>query len=142
MGHGEIREFQKGHEQLHAQHARKPLDDLGKRHANRFLSDAYLKGMVRGQVECCNLRAYHRDDTVVSAERITTATFESFPGAAFADFVAKYHSGDDAASSMRRSTVKWTRRQASGVRHLGTFDIAEGLWAPAQDSRGVVAVAV
>ena len=28
MGHGEIREFQKGHEQLHAQHAQKPLDDL------------------------------------------------------------------------------------------------------------------
>ena len=81
MGHGEIREFQKGHEQLHAQHAQKPLDDLGKRHANRFLSDAYLKGVVRGQVECCNLRAYHRDDTVVSAERIATATFESFPGA-------------------------------------------------------------
>ena len=125
MGHGEIREFQKGHEQLHAQHARKPLDDLGKRHANRFLSDAYLKGVVRGQVECCNLRAYHRDDTVVSAERIATATFESFPGAAFADFVAKYHNGDDAASSMRRSAVKWTQRQSSGVRHLGTFDIVE-----------------
>ena len=125
MGHGEIREFQKGHEQLHAQHARKPLDDLGKRHANRFLSDAYLKGVVRGQVECCNLRAYHRDDTVVSAERIATTTFESFPGAAFADFVAKYHNGDDAASSMRRSAVKWTRRQSSGVRHLGTLDIVE-----------------
>ena len=125
MGHGEIREFQKGHEQLHAQHAQKPLDDLGKRHANRFLSDAYLKGVVRGQVECCNLRAYHRDDTVVSAERIATTTFESFPGAAFADFVAKYHNGDDAASSMRRSAVKWTQRQSSGVRHLGTFDIVE-----------------
>ena len=125
MGHGEIREFQKGHEQLYAQHARKPLDDLGKRHANRFLGDAYLKGVVRGQVECCNLRAYHRDDTVVSAERIATTTFESFPGAAFADFVAKYHNGDDAASSMRRSGVKWTRRQSSGVRHLGTLDIVE-----------------
>ena len=125
MGHGEIREFQKGHEQLHAKHARKPLDDLGKRHANRFLSDAYLKGVVRGQVECCNLRAYHRDDTVVSAERIATATFESFPGAAFADFVAKYHNGDEAPSSMRRAAVKWTRRQSSGVRHLGTLDIVE-----------------
>ena len=125
MGHGEIREFQKGHEQLHAQHARKPLDDLGKRHANRFLSDAYLKGVMQGQVECCNLRAYHRDDTVVSAERIATTTFESFPGAAFADFVAKYHNGDEAASSMRRAAVKWTRRQSSGVRHLGTLDIVE-----------------
>ena len=81
--------------------------------------------MVRGQVECCNLRAYHRDDTVVSAERIATTTFESFPGAAFADFVAKYHNGDEAASSMRRAAVKWTRRQSSGVRHLGTLDIVE-----------------
>ena len=48
-------------EQLYAQHGWKSLDDVGKRHANRFLSDAYLKGVVRGQVECCNLRAYHRD---------------------------------------------------------------------------------
>ena len=125
MGHGEIKEFQKGHEQLHAQHGGKSLDDVGKRHANRFLSDAYLKGVVRGQVECCNLRAYHRDNAVVAAERIATTTFESFPGAAFAEFVAAYHHEAASTSASKRTTTKWTRRQASGVRHLGAVDIVQ-----------------
>eukprot|EP00435_Cladocopium_sp_Y103_P027049 s236_g6.t1 len=125
MGHGEIKEFQKGHEQLHAQYRGKSLDDVGKRHANRFLSDAYLKGIVRGQVECCNLRAHHRESAVVSAERIATTTFESFPGAAFAEFVAMYHSEAANAPATKRSTSRWTRRQASGVRHLGTVDIVQ-----------------
>ena len=53
MGFAEIKEFQKGHEQLHAQlQSTRSLDDVGKRHATRFLSDAYLKSVVRGQVEC------------------------------------------------------------------------------------------
>ncbi|CAL1148725.1 unnamed protein product [Cladocopium goreaui] len=125
MGHGEIKEFQKGHEQLYAQHGWKCLDDVGKRHANRFLSDAYLKGVVRGQVECCNLRAHHREHAVVAAERIATTTFESFPGAAFAEFVAMYHSEAASASATKRTTTKWTRRQASGVRHLGAVDIVQ-----------------
>ena len=125
MGHGEIKEFQKGHEQLHAQHGGKALDDVGKRHANRFLSDAYLKGVVRGQVECCNLRAYHRESAVVAAERIATTTFESFPGAAFAEFVAMYHNEAASTSATKRATTKWTRRQASGVRHLGAVDIVQ-----------------
>ena len=125
MGHGEIKEFQKGHEQLHVQHGGKALDDVGKRHANRFLSDAYLKGVVRGQVECCNLRAYHRESAVVAAERIATTTFESFPGAAFAEFVAMYHNEAASASATKRATTKWTRRQASGVRHLGSVDIVQ-----------------
>ena len=125
MGHGEIKEFQKGHEQLHAQHGGKSLDDVGKRHANRFLSDAYLKGVVRGQVECCNLRAHHREHAVVAAERIATTTFESFPGAAFAEFVAAYHHEAASTSATKRTTTKWTRRQASGVRHLGAVDIVE-----------------
>ena len=125
MGHGEIKEFQKGHEQLHAQHGGKSLDEVGKRHANRFLSVAYLKGVVRGQVECCNLRAHHREHAVVAAERIATTTFESFPGAAFAEFVAAYHHEAASTSATKRTTTKWTRRQASGVRHLGAVDIVE-----------------
>ena len=59
------------------------MQTIGKRHASRLLSDAYCKGLVRGQVECCNLRAYHRDGPIVDAERITTAKCEVFLGGAY-----------------------------------------------------------
>eukprot|EP00435_Cladocopium_sp_Y103_P052258 s774_g16.t1 len=52
MGVHEIKEFQKGHLALHATLKGESLERIGKRHANRFLSDAYCKGLVRGQVEC------------------------------------------------------------------------------------------
>ena len=61
---------------------REPVEKIGQRTATRFLSDAYCKGIVRGQVECCNLRAYQKGSCVVAAERISTAAFCSFPGRA------------------------------------------------------------
>ena len=67
MGFHEIKEFQKGHMALHAAVAEKDVQTIGKRHATRFLSDAYCKGVVRGQVECCNLRANHREGQIVAA---------------------------------------------------------------------------
>ena len=51
MAFHEIKEFQKGHQQLQSKHQQEPIEKLGKRHVNRFLSDAYCKGIVRGQVE-------------------------------------------------------------------------------------------
>ena len=128
MGFAEIKEFQKGHEQLHAQlQSTRSLDDVGKRHATRFLSDAYLKSVVRGQVECCNLRAEHRDSTVVAAERIATAAFESLSGADFVHAVLRLTSSDaDALPAQARSgATRWTRRQKSGVRHLATVNVAD-----------------
>ena len=83
MGYHEIKEFQKGHVALHASLEKSSMQTIGKRHASRLLSDAYCKGLVRGQVECCNLRAYHRDGPIVDAERITTAKCEVFPGGAY-----------------------------------------------------------
>ncbi|CAK9010993.1 unnamed protein product [Durusdinium trenchii] len=124
MGFAEIKEFQKGHDHLHAQVRGSSVDCIGKRHASRFLSDAYLKGVVRGQVECCNLRAHHRDATVVSAERISTTAFESFPGGAFVDVVQHLHAIDPSAPSSKVST-RWTRRHSSGVRHLAYVNVAE-----------------
>ena len=41
MGFHEIKEFQKGHVALHATLKQADVDQIGKRHANRFLSDAY-----------------------------------------------------------------------------------------------------
>ena len=128
MGFAEIKEFQKGHEQLHSQlQSKRSLDDVGKRHATRFLSDAYLKSVVRGQVECCNLRAEHRDSTVVAAERIATTAFESLSGADFVHAVLRLTSSDaDAQPAQARSgATRWTRRQKSGVRHLATVNVAD-----------------
>ena len=59
MGFHKIKEFQKGHLSLQANLKSRDIKEIGKRHASRFLSDAYCKGIVRGQVECCNLRANH-----------------------------------------------------------------------------------
>ncbi|CAK9052298.1 unnamed protein product [Durusdinium trenchii] len=124
MGFAEIKEFQKGHDQLHARLTGHSIEQIGKRHATRFLSDAYLKGVVRGQVECCNLRAQHHDQAVVSAERISTAGFESFPGGAFVDLVQRLTSNlSDGAGGT--ASIRWTRRQPSGVRHLHRVNLAE-----------------
>ena len=82
IGFREIKEFRREHLALHASLAEKDLQTIGKRHATRFLSDAYCKGLARGQVECCNLRANHRDGQIVAAERVSTAAFVSFPGKA------------------------------------------------------------
>ena len=82
MGFHEIKEFQKGHIALHAnlEVANADISTMGKRHASRLLSDAYCKGLVRGQVECCNLRANHIDGQIVAAERLSTTGFVLFPG--------------------------------------------------------------
>eukprot|EP00438_Fugacium_kawagutii_P006753 Skav200266 [mRNA] locus=scaffold4437:38715:48406:+ [translate_table: standard] len=117
MGHAEIQEFQRGHEDLQRQHGVRGVEDAGKRHAMRFLSDAYLKSVVRGQVECCNLRAEHRESAVVSAERFSTSPFEAFPGAAFAEAVQKWYDVSSTNSPLKPN-LRWTKRQASGKRHL------------------------
>ena len=83
MGFHEIKEFQKGHLSLQANMKSKDIKQIGKRHASRFLSDAYCKGIVRGQVECCNLRANHVEGQIVAAERVSTAAFKHFPGQAY-----------------------------------------------------------
>ena len=44
----------------------------GTRHSTRIMSDAYGKGIVRGQVENTKLLAYARDHDVTAAESIKT----------------------------------------------------------------------
>ena len=85
MAFHEVRELQKGHTQLHAAAMQRGegTEKGGKRHAMRIMSDAYQKGIVRGQVENCNLRANHREECAVATERVSTATFQSFPGNVF-----------------------------------------------------------
>eukprot|EP00435_Cladocopium_sp_Y103_P058343 s631_g20.t1 len=117
MGFHEIKEFQKGHVALHANLQDASVHTLGKRHANRFLSDAYCKGVVRGQVECCNLRANHVDGQIVAAERISTASFEMFPGQAYVRVVDALH-GEAKATMARKTYVKTQRVAGSGQQHL------------------------
>jgi hypothetical protein len=59
----EVKECCKGHTTL-SQRVRSEdacVIRIGKRHATRLMSDAYGRGIVRGQVKSTNLRAYHKD---------------------------------------------------------------------------------
>ena len=117
MGFHEIKEFQKGHIALHAGLKNASVQTIGKRHANRFLSDAYCKGLVRGQVECCNLRANHVEGQIVAAERISTAPFAMFPGQAYVELYEHMNSHSD--ERLPKSRYVTTRAApGSGGRHL------------------------
>ena len=61
---------------------------------------------------------------IVSAERISTTGFESFPGGAFVDIVQRLTSDNVEPPGNTRS-VRWTRRQSSGMRHLRNINLAE-----------------
>eukprot|EP00959_Pyramimonas_sp_CCMP1952_P059329 1239022-Pyramimonas_sp.AAC.1 len=60
--------------ELHGEHANR----VGKRMTTRILSNAYGKGIVRGQVERAMLRAYARGDDATSAESIKTGGATAF----------------------------------------------------------------
>ena len=95
----------------------KDVQTMGKRHATRFLSDAYCKGLVRGQVECCNLRANHRVGQIVVAERISTADFVSFPGKAYLALLEALDR--DADRQVRpQKYVRTKPAPGTGARHL------------------------
>ena len=124
MGFHEIKEYQKGHIALSATLKNDSINQIGRRHANRILSDAYCKGIVRGQVECCNLRANHVENQIVAAERISTANFSLFPGHAYlrvADAVFQTESG----RPQKTSYVKTPRAPRTGARHLREAVTAE-----------------
>ena len=78
MAFNEVKECCKGHSTLVENIRQQPLQRQGKRHATRIMSDAYGKGIVRGQVENTHLRAYSRDNDATSAESIKTCQNVSF----------------------------------------------------------------
>ena len=57
MAVNEVKECIKGHSALGQSLTGCHIGYVGKRHLGRFLTDAYGKGIVRGQVENTNLRA-------------------------------------------------------------------------------------
>ena len=56
------------------------INYMGKRHATRLMNEAYGRGIVRGQVENLNLRAYHDTKRVTAAEAIMTCRTTKFLG--------------------------------------------------------------
>ena len=57
MAFNEVKECCKGHHTMSDKIAKESVNDIGKRQATRLMSNAYNKGIVRGQVENTNLRA-------------------------------------------------------------------------------------
>lgn len=123
MAFHEIKEFQKGHQHLHSKYQQEPIDKLAKRHLTRFLSDAYCKGIVRGQVECCNLRAHSKAGNVVAAERITTAAFCSFPGRNFLQTVNTAFAEAEEWTAGKKYV--WTGKGSAEQRQLHEMDPAQ-----------------
>ena len=62
---------------------------IGKRHATRLMNDAYGRGIVRGQVENMNLRAYHQPSRVTAAEAIMTCRTSRFAGVEYVNMVQR-----------------------------------------------------
>ena len=87
MAFNEVKECCKGHQDLNAKLAKEPLNRVGKRHLGRILSDAYGKGIVRGQAGNTNLRAYQKDNAVTFAETFRTCQTEAFYGKEYVDLV-------------------------------------------------------
>ena len=51
------------------------------------MCEAYGKGIVRGQVENTNLRAYHKENAVTFSETFRTCQTEAFFGREYVDVV-------------------------------------------------------
>ena len=95
MAFNEIKECCKGHQSLNESIKDEKIGYVGKRHATRFMSDAYGKGIVRGQVENMNLRAYTDWSDVTSAETLSTAPSIAFFGSEFLKMVERLNDGAD-----------------------------------------------
>ena len=80
MAFNEIKECCKGHRDLSYKLKGEAVNYMGKRHAMRLMSDAYGKGIVRGQVENTNLRAYNAEHAVTRAESFQTSLTTVFSG--------------------------------------------------------------
>ena len=76
----EVKECCKGHAQLNAKLAGESVQRVGKRHVSRLMSDAYGKGIVRGQAESTNLRANISATDTTKAESFKTCPLAYFDG--------------------------------------------------------------
>ena len=96
MAINEIKECCKGHASLATQVAGKGAPYVAKRHASRLMSDAYGKGIVRGQAENVNLRVNAREDDVTHAETLKTSTTDAFHGGEYIRVIERLNDHTDA----------------------------------------------
>jgi hypothetical protein len=90
MAFNEVKECCQGHQDLTERLHGESLNYIGKRHAMRIMSDAYGKGIVRGQAENTNLRAYSIEGGAVTlAESFRTCQTEAFLGREYVDMIEK-----------------------------------------------------
>ena len=76
----EVKEFQKGHRTLHEELKDEHRSYIGRRHAQRIISDFYGKGVVRGAVESVNLLTNNIGTDATAAETMKTARCVMFNG--------------------------------------------------------------
>ena len=89
MAFNEVKECCKGHQDLNQRVRGEGLNYLGRRHTMRLMSDAYGKGIVRGQVENTNLRAHGSTEQVTRAESFQTSLTTVFPGREYLGLVQR-----------------------------------------------------
>lgn len=87
----EVKECTKGHTNLSdkLRLGGDCVNYIGKRHATRLMNDAYGRGIVRGQVENTNLRAYHNTSRVTAAEAIMTCRTTRFSGVEYVNLIQR-----------------------------------------------------
>ena len=88
MAFHEVKECCKGHDDLAKEVCGESLHQIGKRHASRLMSDAYGKGIVRGQAENTNLRANGKPNDVCAADCFRTCGTTSFFGREYFELCA------------------------------------------------------
>ena len=89
MAFNEVKECCKGHDGLAESLHGEGLSYIGKRHATRLMSDAYGRGIVRGQAENTNLRANGKFNDVTAAECFKTCGTAAFFGREYFDMVER-----------------------------------------------------
>ena len=89
MAFNEVKECCKEHTDLSEQLRGDSVNYIGRRHHIRIMSDTYGKGIVRGQAENTNLRAYAKANDVTFAKSFRTCQTESFLGREYVDLVQR-----------------------------------------------------
>ena len=123
MAFHEVKECCKGIEKLGRQLQGETTNRFGKRVANRIMSDAYGKGIVRGQVECANLRAFARTDDVTAAESLKSCETTAFYGREYVDLVERLADGTTACRKAQFAEVDMrdVRRRKVTIRDVGSL---------------------
>lgn len=115
----ECKQFSIGHSRLSAKIAGESVPYIGRRHAQRIISDCYLRGTTRGSVETENLNMYATSKNSCAAEQMTSFTHDSFPGASFLGVVEQAVSGRKVVPGKSLLTVVLKDPELVVLKHMG-----------------------